>query len=84
MEPIAIGFCRLTPDEFWAMTPQEFWWRYEAEIEREKREFQRMAQLACWVMNPWLKTQYTVDKLLPSSNRRVEQKFDWAAFFTET
>lgn len=54
MEPIAFGFLALSAHEFDAMTPREFQWRYEAEIERENREFDRIAQLACWVINPWM------------------------------
>ena len=37
------------------MTPREVQWRIEAEIGRENRDWERAAQLACWVINPWIK-----------------------------
>lgn len=54
MERVGIGFLRLSAAEFEAMTPIEFMWRMDAEFERENREFERLAQLACWVLNPWM------------------------------
>lgn len=51
-EQIAI-FCGLSAQQFWAMTPREVEWRIQADVEREDREFERLAQLACWVMNQW-------------------------------
>lgn len=57
------------------MTPREFNTRVKAETERENRELERIAQLACWVINPWLKRgdQLTVRKLLrrPGERRRA-------------
>lgn len=73
---MGIGFCRLTPSQFWSMTPQEFYWRYEAEIDREKRSQQMTAQLACWVISPWLKKPITVRDLMPE---RVEEPKQWTA-----
>lgn len=75
MEEHAIGFCRLTAHEFGEMTAREFWWRYEAEIERETRSMKRTAQLACWVISPWLKSPITVEKLMPS--QPVEPAKPW-------
>lgn len=54
MERVGIGFLRLSSAEFGALTPLELSWRLDAEFERENREFERLAQLACWVLNPWL------------------------------
>lgn len=53
MERIALGYLRMSAAEFEACTPREVQWRYEAETGREDREFDRIAQLACWVINPW-------------------------------
>jgi hypothetical protein len=66
MERVGIGFLRLSAAEFGAMTPLEFSWRLDAEFERENRELERIAQLACWVLNPWLGrgSNLTVKKLL--------------------
>jgi hypothetical protein len=70
MERVGIGFLSLSPAEFGALTPLEFSWRLEAAFERENRELERIAQLACWVLNPWLGrgSTLTVKKLL---KRRV-------------
>jgi hypothetical protein len=54
MERISIGYLRMSAEDFDACTPREVQWRYEAEQGREDREFERIAQLACWVINPWL------------------------------
>jgi hypothetical protein len=61
-----IGYCGLSAQEFWAMTPREVEWRIEADVDRENRQLERVAQLACWVMNPWLSKgqRYTVKKLV--------------------
>lgn len=67
MERIALGYCRISAKTFDAMTPKEVQWRIEAEQGRENREFERIAQLACWVINPWITNRsdrYTVGKLL--------------------
>lgn len=52
---IAAGYLAMSLLEFNALTPREFQWRLEQTLEREHREFKRFAQLACWVINPWLK-----------------------------
>jgi hypothetical protein len=52
---IAAGYLAMSLPQFEAMTPREFQWRLEQAMEREHREFNRFAQLACWVINPWLK-----------------------------
>lgn len=48
------------------MSPRELLWRLEAERERDVQQFEQLAQLACWVLNPWLKRgqKLTVAKLL--------------------
>ena len=68
---MALGYCRLSREAFFAMTPREFSIRMRAEVERENREFERLAQVACWVMNPWLKPQdrLSVRKLLRPKQR---------------
>lgn len=82
MERIALGFGRMSAQQFDRMTPREVQWRIEADQDRENREFERLAQLACWVMNPWLgKEKYSVRKLL---KRRVastgNEETDWEAW----
>jgi hypothetical protein len=66
MERSAIGYCGLSAEAFNAMTPMEFQWRLQADVERENRELERIAQLACWLINPHLKRgqQLTVNKLI--------------------
>lgn len=61
------------------MTPLEVQWRLDAETAREVREFERLAQLACWVMNPWLKQgdRATVAQLL---GRPQADRVDWGPF----
>jgi hypothetical protein len=54
MERIAIGYLRMTSEDLEIYSPRELQWRYEAELLREDREFERLAQVACWVINPWL------------------------------
>lgn len=70
MERVGIGYLRLSAADFGDLTPLEFSWRLDAEMERENRELERVAQLACWVLNPWLGrgSGLTVKKLL---KRRV-------------
>jgi len=78
MERVGIGFIGLSAAEFDAYTPREFQWRYEAELERENRHFERIAQLACWVINPWQGQHaqpLTVRKLLP--RRPAKREPDW-------
>lgn len=71
-----MGLCRMTLEQFEAMTPREMVWRYDAEVQRENREFQRLAQLACWVMNPWLGNQkMRVKDLL--GNGQTEKSVNW-------
>lgn len=36
------------------MTPREVEWWIQAKADGEMREYERLAQLACWVVNPWL------------------------------
>jgi hypothetical protein len=63
---IAVGYLAMSLAEFDALTPRELGWRIEQTVERENREFDRLAQLACWVINPWLEPgqQITAHKLL--------------------
>jgi len=51
MERSGIGYLRLSAVEFGAMTPQELSWRLEAEIPREDRSLERLADLALWLIN---------------------------------
>jgi hypothetical protein len=66
---IAAGYLAMSLAEYEALTPRELQWRLEQTIERENREFDHLAQLACWVINPWLKQgqQITPGKLLRRS-----------------
>lgn len=63
---IAAGYLAMSLREFEALMPVEFQWRLEQTLERENREFKQLAQLACWVINPWLKhgQQLRVDQLV--------------------
>lgn len=66
----------MSAEEFDHATLREVQWRIEAESGREDREFERIAQLACWVMNPWIENQRDkmhVGKLL---KRRVKADDD--------
>lgn len=61
------------------MTPREVQWRIHAETERENREFERLAQLACWVINPWIterKDQMRVSQLLKRKKPQMQDQ-DW-------
>lgn len=57
MERIAFGYLRMSIHDWNDITPKELQWRLEQEQLREDREFERLAQLACWVINPWLGKQ---------------------------
>lgn len=62
------------------MTPREVQWRIHAETERENREFERLAQLACWVINPWVTErgeQLRVSKLLKRRRTGQPEGQDW-------
>lgn len=52
---VACGTLGMSLSTFNALTPRELQWRLEQAVEREYREMERTALLACWVMNPWLK-----------------------------
>jgi len=54
----------MTSDEFESLSPIEIQWRLEAETERENREYERLAQTACWIVNPWLKRKLKVKDLI--------------------
>jgi hypothetical protein len=53
MEFVAFGTLRLSLVQFEDLTPKEFHHALRAETEKEQRAFERVAQLACWVINPW-------------------------------
>lgn len=77
----ALAYCRMSAEEFDRMTPREVHWRIQAEVEREDRALERMAALACWVVNPWIanaKDRYTVGKL--TRRRRTTTETDWDAW----
>jgi len=76
----AMAGCRLSARQFDRMTPREVQWRLHAETERENREFERIAQLACWVVNPWISDrshQLRVSKLLRRQMPGQVQGDDW-------
>lgn len=77
MERVALGYLRLTLEEYEACTPRELQWRYEAEVGREDREFERIAQLACWVLNPWMQggRPLTVRQLLKRGGGRKSEEW---------
>ncbi len=75
MEPLAYGYLRLTNAEFEQMTPIELQWRYDAEVGREDREWDRLAQLACWVINPWMGGNGITPRQL--LRRGVQVSDDW-------
>ena len=51
MERAGIGYLRLSAVEFGDMTPLELSWRLDAEIQREDRSLERLADLALWLIN---------------------------------
>lgn len=71
MYPIAIGVLGLTGDEFEALTPRELYWRMQGYRRHRALDRRQIAELAVWVMNPWLTQTITVDDLvgpLPSAD----------------
>jgi hypothetical protein len=76
----AIGALGMTVDEFEHLTPREFQWRLDAANDRERRALERTAQLAAWVMNPWLKKPITAYDLLGVPP--AERPTDWTAWAT--
>lgn len=71
MYPIAIGELGLTADVFDALTPRELQWRYEAKQAQERRVLEGLAQLAAWVMSPWLREPVTAADLVGTPKRRT-------------
>lgn len=61
---MACGTLGLDIDVFEAMTPAEYEWRLRGQEQAERRALLRTAQLACWVMNPWLSNPITVGDLV--------------------
>jgi hypothetical protein len=54
----------LKPDEFWRLTLTEFNDLVKGYEWRDEQEWQRIAQLAAWTINPHIKRAITADKLL--------------------
>ncbi len=78
MEFAAFGTLRLSLVQFEAMTPTEFHHALRAASDRETREFERLAQLACWVINPWMEknNRLTIRSLLKRPGERRRQRED--------
>ncbi len=75
---MAIGYCRLSAQAFWSMTMREVMWRIKAEVERENRELERAAQLACWLLNDRRKRKDQLKmrdlvRWAPPKRRRLEE-----------
>lgn len=64
MYPVAIGDLEMTPDAFEAATPRELYWRLDAYQAREHRALERIAQLAAWVLNPWVRSAVQTHDLI--------------------
>lgn len=58
------------------MTPREVQWRIESERTHDDHAWERVAQLACWVINPWMGTGQKIssDQLL---GRPQTDRIDW-------
>ncbi len=78
MEFVAFGTLRLSLVQFEDLTPKEFHHALRAETEKEQRAFERLAQLACWVINPWAGggKPLTVRDLLSRPGERRRQRDD--------
>ena len=62
------------------MTPREARWRIEDEVNRENRELERVAQLACWVVNPWIEKRENkmhVSNLVSRRGNKRAEATDW-------
>jgi hypothetical protein len=60
----------LKPDEFWRLTLTEFNDLVKGYEWRDEQEWQRIAQLAAWTINPHIKRSITADKLLNKKNKK--------------
>ena len=59
------------------MTPRELQWRLNGQQELENREFERLAQLACWLLNAQRgkkQKAIQVKDLLKPKQRQPKQK----------
>lgn len=63
LKKIAFGQLNLKPAEFWTLTLSEFNDLVRGYDWRQELEWQRVAQLAAWVMSPHLKRPIGADKL---------------------
>lgn len=61
----------MKPDEFWKLTLTEFNDLVKGYEWRDEQEWNRIAQLAAWTINPHIKRPVTADKLL---NRKKDTK----------
>lgn len=61
----------MKPDEFWKLTLTEFNDLVKGYEWRDGQEWNRIAQLAAWTINPHIKRPVTADKLL---NRKKDTK----------
>lgn len=53
MYRLSISHMGMTAQEFEQSTPLELQWRLEGARDRENRWLEKLATLACWVLNPW-------------------------------
>lgn len=66
------------------MTPAEYEWRLDGHEQSERRELKRMAQLACWVMNPWMGNRPIHVGDLVALRPEEQPQIDWSAYYAQT
>jgi len=62
------------PDQFWKLTFTDLEELLDAHRQRERKEWRKLAQLACWVTAPHLKKPLTVDKLVKDHRSKAERR----------
>lgn len=67
---MAFGPLNLKPHEFWELTMGEFEELLEGYRYRERREWEKTAQLAAWIMSPHMKRRISGQDLLKKDGQQ--------------
>lgn len=77
---MACGTLGIDVEAFEAMTPAEYEWRLKGQEQAERRALLRTAQLACWVMNPWMGNKPLSVGDLVALRPEEQPKIDWRRY----
>ncbi|OLO40319.1 hypothetical protein BTR23_07470 [Alkalihalophilus pseudofirmus] len=74
MQKVAYGYLQLKPDEFWRLTMKDYILLVEGYEMREKRELERMSQLAAWIISPHCRQPIEAKMLYNPKSKETTQE----------